>query len=57
MKLKKLFAGILAVAMMATMAAPAFAARTPSSYATNGDSKIAVSEDGSFTIKKGIRTQ
>ena len=25
MKLKKLFAGILAVAMMATMAAPAFA--------------------------------
>ena len=52
MKLKKLFAGILAVAMMATMAAPAFAARTPSSYTTNGDSKIAVSEDGSFTIKK-----
>lgn len=52
MKLKKLFAGILAVAMMATMAAPAFAARTPSTYATNGDSKIAVSEDGSFTIKK-----
>ena len=28
MKLKKLFAGILAVAMMATMAAPAFAAGT-----------------------------
>ena len=52
MKLKKLFAGILAVAMMATMAAPAFAARTPSSYATNGDSKIAVSEDGTITIKK-----
>ena len=52
MKLKKLFAGILAVAMMATMAAPAFAARTPSTYATNGDSKIAVSEDGTFTIKK-----
>lgn len=52
MKLKKLFAGVVAVAMMATMAFPAFAARTPSTYATNGDSKIAVSEDGTFTIKK-----
>ena len=34
MKLKKLFAGVVAVAMMATMSFPAFAARTPSTYAT-----------------------
>lgn len=54
MKLKKLFAGILAVAMMATMAAPAFATRTPSSYATVGNTKIAVGTDGSFTIKKNL---
>lgn len=54
MKLKKLFAGILAVAMMATMAAPAFAARTPSSYDTVGNTKIAVGTDGSFTIKKNL---
>lgn len=52
MKLKKLFAGIVAAAMIATMSFPAFAARTPSTYATSGDSKIAVSEDGTFTIKK-----
>ena len=52
MKLKKLFAGVVAAAMIATMSFPAFAARTPSTYATNGDSKIAVSEDGTFTIKK-----
>ena len=51
MKLKKLFAGVVAAAMIATMSFPAFAARTPSTYATNGDSKIAVSEDGTFTIK------
>ena len=51
MKLKKLFAGILAVAMMATMAAPAFAARPTTSYSL-GDQKIAVSDDGTFTIKK-----
>ena len=54
MKLKKLFAGILAVAMMATMAAPAFAARTPSTYTTIGDTKISVGTDGSFTIKKNF---
>lgn len=52
MKLKKLFAGVVAAAMIATMSFPAFAARTPSTYATHGDSKIAVSEDGTFTIKK-----
>lgn len=51
MKLKKLFAGILAVAMMATMAAPAFAARPTASYSL-GDQKIAVNDDGTFTIKK-----
>lgn len=44
MKLKKLFAGILAVAMMATMAAPAFAAKT---YVdSNDNSKIEVDGDG-----------
>lgn len=42
MKLKKLFAGVVAVAMMATMAMPSFAA---------GD-KIAVNADGTFSIKK-----
>lgn len=36
MKLKKLFAGILAVAMMATMAAPAFAAKASSVTTTAG---------------------
>ncbi len=51
MKLKKLFAGILAVAMMATMAAPAFAARPITSYSL-GDQKIAVRDDGTFTINK-----
>ena len=55
MKFKKLFAGILAVAMMATMAAPAFAAaRVSDRYATVGDTKIAVDTDGSFTIKKNL---
>lgn len=51
MKLKKLFAGILAVAMMATMAAPAFAARASSDY-SQGTKLIQVADDGSFTIKK-----
>ena len=42
MKLKKLFAGVVAVAMMATMAFPAFAARpTPN-----------VGSDGLVTITK-----
>lgn len=36
MKLKKLFAGILAVAMMATMAAPAFAAKATDVETNNG---------------------
>lgn len=55
MKLKKLFAGILAVAMMATMAAPAFAAaRVSDRYTTDGDTKIAVDTDGSFTIRKNL---
>ena len=44
MKLKKLFAGILAVAMMATMAAPAFAATTY--VGANGSSKIEVDGEG-----------
>ena len=39
MKLKKLFAGILAVAMMATMAAPAFAAKASSVTTTTGETK------------------
>ena len=45
MKLKKLFAGILAVAMMATMAAPAFAA---------GTNTTAVENDGTFNITKTL---
>lgn len=59
MKLKKLFAGILAVAMMATMAAPAFAATTYTG--ANGSSKIEVDGDGhaylpvtkNFTVVSG----
>lgn len=59
MKLKKLFAGILAVAMMATMAAPAFAATTY--VGSNGSSKIEVDGDGhaylpvtkNFTVVSG----
>ncbi len=46
MKLKKLFAGILAVAMMATMAAPAFAATS-----TEKSDKVTVT-DGKFNIVK-----
>ena len=46
MKLKKLFAGIVAVAMMATMAAPAFATETDAS-----NPKITVTGN-SFTIGK-----
>ena len=45
MKLKKLFAGILAVAMMATMAAPAFAAGTNTTEVVN---------DGTFNITKTL---
>ncbi len=46
MKLKKLFAGILAVAMMATMAAPAFAATS-----TGKTDKVTVT-NGKFNIVK-----
>ena len=55
MKLKKLFAGILAVAMMATMAAPAFAANRSNKYVvepTGGNTKITVDENGEFKINK-----
>ncbi len=51
MKLKKLFAGILAVAMMATMAAPAFAAGTDNGYSV-GTPKITVNENREFEIEK-----
>ena len=51
MKLKKLFAGILAVAMMATMAAPAFAAGTDNGYSV-GTPKITVNENREFEIGK-----
>ena len=47
MKLKKLFAGILAVAMMATMAAPAFAA-------TNGKTTSVNNNGGEFSITKTL---
>lgn len=47
MKLKKLFAGILAVAMMATMAAPAFAA-------TNGKTTPVNNNGGEFSITKTL---
>lgn len=54
MKLKKLFAGILAVAMMATMAAPAFAATTNESThvitATPGE---AITIDKAYTQNNG----
>lgn len=51
MKLKKLFAGVVAAAMIATMSFPAFAVRI-NGYTPMTDTKIAVSEDGTFTIKK-----
>lgn len=47
MKLKKLFAGILAVAMMATMAAPAFAADM-----TSENKVVAVAPNSDITITK-----
>lgn len=66
MKLKKLFAGIVAVAMMATMAIPGFAAHTydPSKYEdhdnitvtkiykTAGDTDFAVSPEETFTLEQ-----
>ena len=47
MKLKKLFAGILAVAMMATMAAPAFAADM-----TSTNKVVAVAPNSDITVTK-----
>ena len=54
MKLKKLFAGILAVAMMATMAAPAFAATGITEVYTTGINKISVDDNRQFTIRKSF---
>lgn len=54
MKLKKLFAGILAVAMMATMAAPAFASTGIIETYPTGTNKISVDENREFTIKKSF---
>lgn len=51
MKLKKLFAGILAVAMMATMAAPAFAAKASSVTTTAGTQQDFEDVD-SITLEK-----
>lgn len=44
MKLKKLFAGILAVAMMATMAAPAFATEVKSTTAVNNGGEFSITK-------------
>ena len=43
MKLKKLFAGIVAVAMMATMAMPGFAAKPTAGSTSNADNGGTVS--------------
>ena len=63
MKLKKLFAGILAVAMMATMAAPAFAAKATDVETNDGKkdfedvSIVTLSKDvPNDTLKKAIET-
>lgn len=48
MKLKKLFAGVVAVAMMATMAMPSFAAKG------TGLASNTVENDGTFNIKKTL---
>lgn len=50
MKLKKLFAGILAVAMMATMAAPAFAAGSESKKITETDAMTSISIAKDYAI-------
>lgn len=50
MKLKKLFAGILAVAMMATMAAPAFAAGSESKRITETDAMTSISIAKDYAI-------
>lgn len=54
MKLKKLFAGIVAVAMMATMAAPAFATQIPETDADNGTNTKVESNvtQGNITLTK-----
>lgn len=53
MKLKKLFAGILAVAMMATMAAPAFAAESVNMKITETDAvdKVTIAKDYAITTE------
>ena len=50
MKLKKLFAGILAVAMMATMAAPAFAAGSINETITEENKMDTISIDKKYTV-------
>lgn len=53
MKLKKLFAGILAVAMMATMAAPAFAAKnTATSVSTTAGNEQEFEDAETIKLKK-----
>ena len=54
MKLKKLFAGIVAVAMMATMAAPVFATQPPETDAGNGTNTTVESNvtNGNITLTK-----
>lgn len=54
MKLKKLFAGILAVAMMATMAAPAFAAKASSVTTTTGETKE-IEDVSTVTLSKDYK--
>lgn len=54
MKLKKLFAGIVAVAMMATMAMPGFATQLPETDADNGTNTTVESNvtNGNITLTK-----
>ena len=54
MKLKKLFAGILAVAMMATMAAPAFAAKASSVTTSAGETKE-IEDVSTVTLSKDYK--
>ena len=56
MKLKKLFAGILAVAMMATMAAPAFAAKASSVTTTTGETKE-IEDVSTVTLSKDYKLE
>ena len=54
MKLKKLFAGIVAVAMVATMAIPVFATQIPETDANNGTNTTVESNvtNGNITLTK-----